>query len=58
MAKTQRSLFENERPEKDHDSGLVLVSRPDRPLTPGQRLFNKLVAQVEELRRPEPSRAV
>ena len=51
MAKTQRSLFEtgkdNRRPEA---GGLLLVSRPDRPLTAAQREFNKLLIKVEELR--------
>jgi hypothetical protein len=30
--------------------GLVIVSRADRPLTKAQRLFNRLVAKIEELR--------
>jgi hypothetical protein len=51
MAKTQRALFENESNPNGRASGLVLVSQPNRPLTPGQRLFNRLVAQVEELRK-------
>src|SRR5207247_5053098 len=50
MAKTQRSLFETGEATARPDAGLLLVSRPDRPLTAAQREFNKLVIKVEELR--------
>ena len=51
MAKTQRSLFETGEATGRPDAGaLLLVSRPDRPLTAAQREFNKLVIKVEELR--------
>jgi hypothetical protein len=51
MAKTQQSLFETGGDTARPDSGgLLLVSRPDRPLTPAQREFNKLVRKVENLR--------
>jgi len=50
MAKTQRSLFETgEDTGRPEACALLLVSRPDRPLTPAQREFNKLVRKVEEL---------
>ena len=50
MAKTQRSLFETgEDTGRPDAGGLLLVSRPDRPLTAAQREFNKLVIKVEEL---------
>lgn len=46
----QKSLFQ-ENVRSDSGSGsLVLRSRPDHPLTKGQRTFNRLVARVEELR--------
>lgn len=50
MAEKQLSLFENEsfgQPERD---GLVLISQPSRPLSKAQRVFNRLVTKVEELR--------
>ena len=53
MAKIQKSLFnepENHRDELRDSTSLLLVSRPDRPLTPAQREFNKLVIKVEQLR--------
>ena len=50
MAKTQRSLFETGEATGRPDAGLLLVSRPDPPLTAAQREFNKLVIKVEELR--------
>lgn len=50
MAKTQRSLFETGKDIERPDAvGLLLVRRPDRPLTLAQREFNKLVMKVEEL---------
>ena len=50
MAKTQRVLFESEPAQHVEAASLLLKSRPNRPLTPAQRAFNRLTAQVEELR--------
>src|SRR5437773_1569476 len=51
MAKGWRSLFEiGEDTSQPNAGNLLLVSRPDRPLTAAQREFNKLVIKVEELR--------
>jgi hypothetical protein len=47
----QMPLFENELIHEQEPKGLVLRSRPDRPLTKAQRAFNRLVARVEELRK-------
>jgi hypothetical protein len=46
----QVPLFEGEALPGPEREGLLLVSRPGRPLTKGQRTFNRLVAKVERLR--------
>ncbi len=46
----QKSLFHERIQCGAGSGGLVLLSRPDRPLTKGQRTFNRLAARVEELR--------
>jgi hypothetical protein len=51
MAKAQISLFHDKATEQPSAEGLLLVSQPGRKLTPAQREFNRLVAQVEDLRR-------
>ena len=50
MAKTQKSLFETERVVNSEAVSLTLKSRPGRSLTSAQRMFNRLTAQVEQLR--------
>src|SRR5690349_4337853 len=50
MANTQKSLFEADRVLNSDAVSLTLKSRPGRPLTSAQRLFNRLTAQVEQLR--------
>ena len=46
----QGSLFPSASGRPADTASLVLVAPPDRPLTPAQRNFNRLVAQVEKLR--------
>jgi hypothetical protein len=50
MAQIQGSLFPSDSDGHAQTAGLLLVARPDRPLTPAQREFNRLVARVEKLR--------
>src|SRR5436309_3559684 len=51
MARTQKSLFDDNPEQRVETTSLRLVARPNRPLTPAQKAFNRLVAQVEELRK-------
>lgn len=50
MANIQKSLFEAEHALSSEAVSLTLKSRPGRPLTSAQRMFNRLTAQVEQLR--------
>src|SRR5262249_18667816 len=50
MANTQKSLFEAERVPQAKAVSLTLRSRPGERLTPAQRTFNRLTAQLEQLR--------
>lgn len=50
MAEKQVSLFEDIVAEFSDTRGLVLISRPDRPLTKAQQTFNRRIARIEELR--------
>ncbi|MBM4265934.1 MAG: transposase family protein [Deltaproteobacteria bacterium] len=50
MSPSQGDLFPSKRPAIADAASLLLVARPDRPLTPAQRSFNRLVARVEKLR--------
>src|SRR5215475_2643962 len=46
----QIPLFDDDVQVESGSVSLVLLSRPDRPLTKAQRTFNRLVLRVEELR--------
>ncbi len=50
MEEKQKSLFGNELFRPPEVGGLVVISRPGRPLSKAQRAFNRLVTKVEELR--------
>src|SRR5262245_2606661 len=50
MANTPKSLFEAAPVHNSQGVSLTLKSRPGRPLTPAQRMFNRLIAQVDQLR--------
>ena len=52
MAKTRQSFVESEPTHLVETVSLLLKSRPNRPLTPAQRTFNRLTTQVEELQNP------
>jgi len=46
----QESLFYDDVRCDSGSGDLILLSRPDRPLSKSQRTFNRLVARVESLR--------
>jgi hypothetical protein len=50
MMQVQGSLFLSRSGGDAAAADLLLVARPERPLTPAQRDFNRLVVQVEKLR--------
>jgi hypothetical protein len=50
MADNQTSLFGNECASQGISGELALRAQPNRPLTKGQRTFNRLVGRVETLR--------
>jgi hypothetical protein len=50
MRERQISLFENQESSPTEIRELVLISRPDRPLTKAQQVFNRRIARVEALR--------
>lgn len=51
MEVRQTSLFEEEIVDSPPARGLVLVARPDQPLTRAQQTFNRRIAKIEALRR-------
>lgn len=50
MTRSQGSLFSSTSGSEPGSTSLLLVPPPGRSLTPAQRTFNRLVAQVEKLR--------